>query len=212
MRIIIPGEPLAKSRPRATIRGAHAAVYDSQAKVVQELRSKFSYFCALNKPTDFEAYFRLPLFVTLCFHIGCAQSLSEPKKNEKLWHFCPCIPKDLDNLCKMTLDIGNGILWKDDRQIVQLYAEKKFSDTPCTEIKVSLIKNSMSNVATKITKIFSPAEISLLNVHLCVLRNALSQFESCPLDEKSFMIENVSIELIRFANEYAQKLTKIRDK
>ncbi len=35
-------------------------------------------------------------------------------------------PLDLDNLVKSVLDAGNGILYKDDRQIVKIVAKKSW--------------------------------------------------------------------------------------
>ena len=35
-------------------------------------------------------------------------------------------PADLDNLVKSVLDAGNGILYKDDRQIVKIVAKKSW--------------------------------------------------------------------------------------
>lgn len=44
---------------------------------------------------------------------------------------------DLDNLIKALSDSGNGILWKDDRQIIQIHAFMFREDkNPRTEIEV----------------------------------------------------------------------------
>ncbi len=42
---------------------------------------------------------------------------------------------DIDNLIKFVLDSGNGILWKDDSQIFQIEALKKYCKYPRTEIE-----------------------------------------------------------------------------
>ena len=41
---------------------------------------------------------------------------------------------DIDNLIKAVLDALNGLVWKDDRQIVSLFAKKKLSNEPHIEI------------------------------------------------------------------------------
>jgi Holliday junction resolvase RusA-like endonuclease len=43
---------------------------------------------------------------------------------------------DVDNLAKLVLDAGNGILWDDDSQIVKLTACKSWSETPGVRIFV----------------------------------------------------------------------------
>ena len=62
-----------------------------------------------------------PLWVITYFYI------KKPKitKNEY-----PVTRPDLDNLQKSIWDAVNGIIWKDDSQIVMGAAEKRYSDTP----------------------------------------------------------------------------------
>jgi len=213
MRIVIPGNPIAKARPKFCVRGKHAVAYDPQKQLCDERKAELSFLVKQDSPDDFEGYFSLPLRVALSFLMPVAETGSAALKNAKKWHFeLPSHKPDIDNLIKLVLDLCNGILWRDDAQIVELHAFQKYSENPCTIIDVSPIKKLMTENTKKIAKIFSPSELELLNVHLCVLKNALAQFESCPENEKNFMAEHASLELITFANEYAQKLNKIRDK
>lgn len=41
---------------------------------------------------------------------------------------------DADNVAKACLDALNGIVWRDDRQVVQLLIEKTFGETPAITI------------------------------------------------------------------------------
>lgn len=43
---------------------------------------------------------------------------------------------DIDNLSKGVLDSCNGIVWKDDRQIMTLNLEKKYCDNPGIQMTV----------------------------------------------------------------------------
>lgn len=43
---------------------------------------------------------------------------------------------DVDNLAKGILDACNGVLWKDDSQIVELHIEKKIATTARIELSV----------------------------------------------------------------------------
>jgi Holliday junction resolvase RusA-like endonuclease len=44
---------------------------------------------------------------------------------------------DIDNLCKAALDALNGIVWRDDAQVIELCVRKQVSDKPLTWIQVS---------------------------------------------------------------------------
>ena len=66
---------------------------------------------------DFE-----PLLSPLCVQIDCF--VTKPKKT-KLW-----TPRaDIDNYAKAILDSFNGVLWDDDRQIVELHVNKSWTDS-----------------------------------------------------------------------------------
>ncbi len=43
---------------------------------------------------------------------------------------------DADNLVKMCLDCMNGVVYVDDRQIYEIYAEKLYGEEPRTEIVI----------------------------------------------------------------------------
>jgi Holliday junction resolvase RusA-like endonuclease len=213
MRITILGDPPAKARPKFTCRGGLPIAYDSQAKLVKSQRAALSINLLNNKEIDLEAHFSHPISLSLSFHCQVPISATIPKRNEMLWGISDDShpsKKDLDNMIKYLCDIGNGILWKDDRKIKEIYAIQKFSQTPCTIIEISPIKNSMNENALKVTKIFSPSELDLLQTHLCVLRDAIGQIERHPDDR--YYIEHASIELITFANEYAQRFNKLAKK
>ncbi|MCY3414659.1 MAG: RusA family crossover junction endodeoxyribonuclease [Candidatus Heimdallarchaeota archaeon] len=48
----------------------------------------------------------------------------------------PNILPDLDNYVKLTLDALNGILWADDRFIVEIHSAKFYSNNPRIEIEM----------------------------------------------------------------------------
>lgn len=45
---------------------------------------------------------------------------------------------DVDNAAKAVLDALNGVYWKDDRQVVELVARKRFAPKDSIHIRVSL--------------------------------------------------------------------------
>lgn len=62
------------------------------------------------------------LSVSLVFTIKRPKSVSEKKRP------LPIVKCDLDNLLKIILDSGNGIVWKDDAQVVTLEARKVYGN------------------------------------------------------------------------------------
>src|SRR5699024_11012696 len=52
----------------------------------------------------------------------------------------PTVKADIDNYTKAILDSCNGILWRDDSQVVSLIANKYYSDNPRIEIEVDKIE------------------------------------------------------------------------
>ena len=122
MQIIMPGQPKAKGRPRfgkgnaytpETTRAAEQALgwTAKQLMVGRELLEG-------------------PLQVTIHAWI-------KTPKRSKLIH---AITKpDADNLAKLVCDALNGIVWHDDRQIVDLRVTKNYSAEPRTVINIEPI-------------------------------------------------------------------------
>lgn len=128
VRIILAGNPVAKARPRFTKRGfaytpKTTADYERllQAEAIQEMNGQEPFTC--------------PLRVRLEYWFSIPKSYSRKKHEELIGQ--PHIKKpDLDNLVK-TLDALNGVVFKDDSQIVDIRAQKMYGETPYTVIEVT---------------------------------------------------------------------------
>ena len=48
---------------------------------------------------------------------------------------------DIDNYIKAILDALNGVYFKDDKQVVEVFASKKYSNTPSISFKMMEIEN-----------------------------------------------------------------------
>lgn len=59
------------------------------------------------------------------------------RKNNK--EIRPIVRPDIDNYTKSVLDALDGIIWKDDAQVVTLSANKYYSDDPRVELTVRQI-------------------------------------------------------------------------
>jgi len=130
IKLTIPGEPVAKARPRVTKTG-HA--YTPKATVDYENWIKCCYiesknklgFKMLSEPirAEIECYFPIP------------KGFSRVKREKALkGEIRPCKKPDVDNLAKSILDALNNLAYDDDKQVVELEIVKFYSDEPRTEV------------------------------------------------------------------------------
>ena len=112
--------PVAKGRARIGKFGAYTPAKTRKAE--GELR----YFISQNSPVFFDG----PIDLSIRFIITRPASISAKKRPH------PTTRPDLDNYIKTVLDASNGLLWKDDAQIVRLVAEKVYGTSPSIEITV----------------------------------------------------------------------------
>jgi Holliday junction resolvase RusA-like endonuclease len=91
VELVIPGEPAVKERPRCTGRGAVSTKKQKQAEaeIGRLLQAKYIV------PTLHAG----PVSLYMRFYTGNAG-------------------KDWDNMAKLVCDALNGVLWKDDRQVI----------------------------------------------------------------------------------------------
>jgi len=214
MRIIIPGVPIAKMRPRATKRGRHICIYDpqeKQKKACQDLVAASLWQSQSDsnfQQIDFNGDSRSVLMVSLWFHMPIPASSSEREKNAKLWGFHSCKP-DLDNLTKWILDILNGIAYHDDAQISHLHAYKIYSENPCTVIEICAIQKDMTKELEAVMKIFKPDDIDAM----CSLMKRTSFFwdeiSSLSPEVRLMAREEFAQMLVNFSNEFCPRLKKI---
>lgn len=81
-----------------------------------------------------------PLEVCMEFHRPVQASISKKERSRRLSGVHrPTVKPDLSNYIKALEDGLNGIIWVDDNRIVQIVAEKKYSDRPHIVIDVNKV-------------------------------------------------------------------------
>lgn len=128
LTLTIPGEPVAKGRPR--FYNGHAITpkktvnYETLVKemwaVTHGQQTLTGELCA-----SLTAYFAIPNSKSKAMKKRMSMGLVRPTKKP-----------DIDNLIKSVLDSLNGIAYKDDSQIVTVVAEKFYSDVPRLELEI----------------------------------------------------------------------------
>jgi Holliday junction resolvase RusA-like endonuclease len=133
LKLVVPGIPIAKARPRFFRRGKFVGTYNCQ----ETEEGKFAVLCKNQIHQD-------PLPAGQSIQLSCRFFMPIPagwsqKKRRELDQFGISHVKkpDLDNMVKFIKDCLNGIAWHDDSQITCLFAEKEYSYNPRTEIIIS---------------------------------------------------------------------------
>jgi Holliday junction resolvase RusA-like endonuclease len=127
------GHPVAKGRPRFSRVGKLTKTYtDAKTKMYEEsIASAARLHMFPREPLE------TPLSVTLIVHVGVPASYSKKRTTACLtgeeW---PTKKPDIDNVAKAFLDAMNGIVYKDDVQVIRLYVSKTYSIDPHVHITV----------------------------------------------------------------------------
>ena len=133
IRILIPGVPVGKGRPRMT-RTGHC--YTPEKTRIYEDKVALFGQQAMAGTRPLEGY--LSVIVEAVFPVP--ESWSKKKKESALsGKLFPGKP-DLDNVQK-TLDGLNGIVWIDDAQIVSAVISKRYGEFPYLMIDVEEMEN-----------------------------------------------------------------------
>ena len=120
IRFTVPGNPVAKGRPRVTRRGV--TYTPKRTKDATALVKKHLWDAVDTQPSvsDGRPEHRPDIGVSCRFFMHLKG-----------------YGADLDNLLKLVLDAGNGMAWVDDKQVTKLIGEKfLYSDDPRTEIRI----------------------------------------------------------------------------
>nr|DAF77648.1 MAG TPA: Endodeoxyribonuclease RusA [Caudoviricetes sp.] len=134
--ITVLGEPVAQGRPRFAKRGSFVTAYDppQSAKYKNTIRQELLPLIA-NK--DFKS-FDGPCSLELHVYRSIPKSFGRKKQFAAAnGEIRPTTRPDTDNYVKGILDALNGIVVKDDSQIVDIVAQKFYSDTPRIDIVIT---------------------------------------------------------------------------
>lgn len=134
MKFVIPGEPTGKGRPRVVKRGAFTQTYTPAKTVAYENLVKLEYErqCHGMRYGKEDA---LGMLITAYKPIP--SSVSKKKLRLMLDRLIsPGKKPDWDNIGKIICDALNGIVWKDDAQIVDGRVVKLYAEHPRVEVEI----------------------------------------------------------------------------
>jgi Holliday junction resolvase RusA-like endonuclease len=133
----LEGEPKGKGRPRSRVAWTKdgrpfVAVYTPSDTRQYELALSWAAKTAMRGHPPFEG----PLEIYVEAHFGVPPSWSRKKRDAALADVIrPTGAPDWDNCGKVT-DAFNGIVWRDDSQVVDARVIKRYAEQPLLRVKV----------------------------------------------------------------------------
>jgi Holliday junction resolvase RusA-like endonuclease len=136
VQVIVPGQPQGKGRPRLGKRGQHARLFTPPKTVAYEGLVAHAAHQALAGALRFEGAVR----VTLRLWCEIPASWTGRKRQRALdGEVRPVTKPDVDNVVKAIFDGFNGVLWRDDVQVIELAVRKSYAASPCVVVDVEAL-------------------------------------------------------------------------
>jgi Holliday junction resolvase RusA-like endonuclease len=133
LHFIVPGQPIGKGRPRIGKVGNHARMFTPAKTVNYETLVAYAAQAAMKGSALFEGAVGLDL------RIACQIPASWSQKKQRAaaaGRVLPTTKPDADNIIKAICDALNGVVWKDDVQVVDLAVTKRYALVPGVEVMV----------------------------------------------------------------------------
>lgn len=137
----IRGQPMGKQRPKFTRVGGFVRTYTPKETVDYEIKVKNSYLEQSN-----QTYNNEPICVLIKAFYEVPKSYSFKKKFDCIsGKIRPTTKPDNDNIAKIILDALNGLVFSDDKQVVDLYVEKCYSLEPRVRVIIGALNEIENN-------------------------------------------------------------------
>ena len=137
--ITIPGTPVGKGRPRFARRGAFVKTYSPEKTQNYEALVKMAAGEAMEGIEPLQGAVKIELW----FYFTPPASWSNKKALAALaGDIHHTKTPDCDNLIKSVLDACNGIVWLDDKQVVQATVSKRYGIRACATMHVAEMSGS----------------------------------------------------------------------
>ena len=130
---VVTGKPVGKGRPRASTRGGFVRMYTDAKTLGYEAAIADEAARAMSGAEPFET----PMQMQVSCYYPIPKSWPKKIKQEAIdEEVFPKVKPDLDNVVKAILDALNGVVYRDDAQVVNLVATKRYATEPRVEVYV----------------------------------------------------------------------------
>ncbi len=134
----IYGEPVAQGRPKLTTINGMARAYDPKKS-----RDWKDYVKLAAGEHAFDALLEGPLSLEVTIYRQTTKAISSSKKKSEaaeMGELLPVSKPDVDNYLKGIKDALNGVIWKDDSQVTDVIARKRYSARPRVEVTITTLQ------------------------------------------------------------------------
>jgi Holliday junction resolvase RusA-like endonuclease len=129
----VPGQPQGKQRPRVGKVGNHARMFTPQKTVAYEGLVAHAAQMAMAGIEPIEG----PVEVGMDIVLQVPASWSDKKRHQAIsGQVHPTTKPDIDNVEKAVFDGLNGVVWRDDVQVVRVVKAKRYGLTPGVSVTI----------------------------------------------------------------------------
>ncbi|TXG96497.1 MAG: RusA family crossover junction endodeoxyribonuclease [Nevskiaceae bacterium] len=133
VQFLVPGEPVGKGRPRIGRVGGHARMFTPQKTASYEGLIALAGTQAMAGRTLLEGAVMVEMRIVLAI----PQSMSKKRKAQAIaGELFPTKKPDMDNVIKAIYDGLNGVVWKDDVQVVDAFVRKRYGEVPGVHVRI----------------------------------------------------------------------------
>jgi Holliday junction resolvase RusA-like endonuclease len=137
LHLWVPGATVSKGRPRATARGGKVRTFTPAKTRNYENLVKLE----AGRMMAGVALFEGPIRLHVTANLQIPASWSKKKQASALdGSLLPTSRPDVDNYAKAVLDALNEVVFRDDSQVVQLIAGKRYSERPGLSIRIETME------------------------------------------------------------------------
>lgn len=123
---VVPGTPVGKGRPKFARRGNFVTTYTPEKTASYENLVKVKAEEAMNGRPAIDG----PVAVEISLYVTPPASWSQKKQREAMeGRIYPTSKPDVDNVVKGIFDAMNEIVFRDDKQAVDVVVRKRYSNT-----------------------------------------------------------------------------------
>lgn len=132
-----------KVKPKQSFRYTRSG-HNYTPRDVKQYARDIQYSFAAKYPTWLPSmFFEKPLKAEIEVYKKMPQSFSKIKKQRAIaGEIRPLVEPDCDNISKNILDALNGVVYPDDKQIVELSVKKFYSETEFVKVRIEDLSNS----------------------------------------------------------------------
>lgn len=133
VQFVVPGDPVGKGRPRVSTIGGHARMFTPKKT------ASYEGLIALvgTEAMAGRVLLECPVMVEMRIVLPVPASKSKKFKAQALaGDIFPTKKPDMDNVIKAIYDGLNGIVWKDDVQVVDAIVRKRYGEVPGVHVRI----------------------------------------------------------------------------